>query len=276
MLSSHSRRRILVLSILALAVGLCWPLAGADRDRTLSIGDAAFQSALYGPVHPSKEVQLTAPLGAIVAGVQVEETQLVKADELLVQMDDAIPRSQVAVRDIEVRYAQAQYDEAETTYFFTKKLYEDGAGGEGEARRAELAMVSRRMAVGVAEEQHNAARVELSQYRIKAPFDGEIGLIKAEKGARLNAGDVALTIVSRDPLEAHLDLPVVLMDKLEVGKAYAFEAFEPVGDRVLAKLKTLDRNINYATKTFRCVFTIENPGLKLPSGFEVKLLWPQP
>jgi len=143
-------------------------------------------------------------------------------------------------------------------------------------RRNKLLMDTRRMAVGVAQEQLNAERVKLQHYQIKAPFDGEILRIDAEKGARLSQGDVALTMVSRDPLEAKLDLPVALMNELRVGQEYLFSAGEPVNGQLRGKLKTLDRNINFASRTFRCVFTITNPDLRLPSGFEVRLIWPQP
>ena len=280
MLSSHTRRWMSLLSILSIifCLGSLFPLwgAGGPQSPSISAADAAFWAKLRGPVDPSKEVELTAPLGEIVADILVEEMQPVKAGQVLIQMDDELQRSQVAVKEIEVKYSDAQFAEAEQTWKYTVEVFEKKAGSEAEVRRNKLLMDTRRMAVGVAQEQLNAERVKLQHYQIKAPFDGEILRIDAEKGARLSQGDVALTMVSRDPLEAKLDLPVALMNELRVGQEYLFSAGEPVNGQLRGKLKTLDRNINFASRTFRCVFTITNPDLRLPSGFEVRLIWPQP
>lgn len=285
MTRSHIRRNVRRMSILAIIfcaapIGLI-PLSRAADPQpggalSISPGDTSFWAKLRGPVDPSREVELPAPLGEIVADVLVEEMQFVRAGDVLVQMDDSLQRSAVSVKEIEVKYAQAQFDEAEQIWKDTSDVATRGSAQEFEVRRRKLEMDTRRMGVGVAQEQLNAEQVKLDHYQIKAPFDGEILRIDAEKGARLSQGDVALTMVSRDPLEAKLDLPVALMNELEVGRDYVFTAGEPVNGQISGKLKTLDRNINFASRTFRCVFTIENPALKLPSGFEVRLTWPQP
>ena len=277
MLRIHLRHFIVMLSIPAIIFAVAFSGAAGPSDSTSpSLGDTTFQAKLRGPVDPSKEVEVPAPLGQVVADIHVEEMQLVKAGDVLVQMDDELQRSEVAVKEIEVRYSQAKFAEAEQIWKDTSDAFAQGAAKEFETRRRKLEMDTAKMGVSVAQEQLNAAKVQLSQYRIKAPFDGEIVRIKAEKGARLNQGDVALTMVTRNPLEAKLDLPVALMQELEVGREYLFTAGEPVNGRLVGKLKTLDKNINFASRTFRCVFTIQNPDLKLPSGFEVRLVWPQP
>ena len=269
----QTRRRLWGSSVLAALVlsGVAMLGAGEGAPET----DRALQASLRGAAEPSKAVDLTAPLSAIVSEIQVSETQRVKSGELLVQMDDAIPKLQVELNKYRLKVAEGERDYAKHDLENKRKLLNTDASGEGEVRRAELEYTTSESAVGVAREELNVAREQWNQFKINAPFDGEVKTILAKKGARMNQGDVVLQFVSRYELEVRLYLPVSMLYEIQVGKEYVFDALEPVKRQVKGTLKSVDHNINSATGKFRVVFTIDNRDLKLPSGFQVKLVWPQ-
>ncbi|MHC4107327.1 MAG: hypothetical protein ACYSTY_04490, partial [Planctomycetota bacterium] len=75
--------------------------------------------------------------------------------------------------------------------------------------------------------------------------------------------------------EAQLNLPIELFGSLKVGERYMLVADDPVNDELAWRLKTVNPIIDTASRTFRCVFSLDNPGAALPAGFTVRLNWPQ-
>lgn len=264
--------RVLAATGVVAAAAFIATASAADPPQiTISPND----ELLRWPVGYSKKVELTAPIDGIVSGVNVEEMALVKTDTVLAQMDDELQRVQVQVTELDVEHKAALRDEAQEQFNTMKALVTRGGGEAFELRQANLKLVSAQLAVQAAEQQLKLEQVKLTRYQIKAPFGGEVPRIEAEKGARLGQGDVAMTLASRDPLEAQMNLPVPLMNQLQIGRAYNFMAEDPVNRPVMGKLKTLEQQIDPASGTFRCVFTFDNPDLKLPAGFMVRLVWPQ-
>ena len=87
----------------------------------------------------------------------------------------------------------------------------------------------------------------------------------------LNETDKILILADLDPLEAQLNLPVQMYGKLTVGETYTLVADDLIGGELKGRLKTISPIIDTASQTFRCVFSIPNPGLRLPAGFTVHL-----
>jgi len=115
----------------------------------------------------------------------------------------------------------------------------------------------------------------LGRYQIRAPFDGTIIEIMTEAGAMLTDEDDILRLANLDTLEAQVNLPIELYGQLEVGATYTMHAEHPVNGDVHGRLEYVNPIIDTASRTFLCVFAIENEKGRLPAGFTVYLAWPQ-
>ncbi len=241
-----------------------------------------------GLVYPSKQVDLTAPLGGVLKAIEVAEGENVKADRVLAQMDDAIQKVVVEAARMQwesqadIRRAQLELDEAQIMLDRIEDVAKRGAAKEWEVRRTrvqrDLAQVNYDAALRQKKLDKTSLDLELerlSRYQLKAPFDGRVIRTLAEPGATLTEIDKVLSLYALDPLEARLFLPTALYGKLQVGRRYKLSAGDPVNAELVGVLKTVDTVIDPASETFRCVFTIDNPDTKLPSGFTVHLPWPQ-
>jgi multidrug efflux pump subunit AcrA (membrane-fusion protein) len=161
-------------------------------------------------------------------------------------------------------------------------LEKSGAAQEWEVRRTKLqrdataaALESAESQKRLAEENVKLEQTRIERYELRAPFGGTIVRIDTESGATLTSRDPMLTLFAFDPLEAVMFLPVDLYGEMEMGKDYRFAAEAPVDRELTGKLKTIEAVIDSASRTFRCVFTLQNSDHKLPAGFTLRLIWPQ-
>jgi len=265
------------LGLLLMIVGGTGPVRAADLDEQFR-----------GLVYPSKQVELTAPLPGVLKAIQVEEGQGVQADQVLVQLDDALQKVAVEAakmkleNETDIQHAKLELDQAQMMLDRIQEVAKQGAAKEWEVRRTRVQRDLAKVNYDAAQRDRELARINLDaelerleRYQLKAPFDGRIIRRLAEPGATLTETDKILVLYALDPLEARLFLPSHLFGKLEVGHTYKLLAGEPINTELVGTLKTVDTVIDPASETFRCAFTIDNPEATLPSGFTVHLLWPQ-
>ena len=273
-----------------LALGLIVGYATLVCTQTLAqpAGSNEGDERFRGLVTPNKQVVISAPLDGIVAEIPVEEGDEVEEGQLIVQMDDAIQRVAVlsaklqAEAKAEIRRAQLALQESEILLEKIQDAFEGNAASEWEVRRTRLQRDQAEAALDAAKEQKTLAQENLkleqerlARYRLTAPFDGRVIRTIAEEGATVAQTEEIVMVAQLDPLEGQLFLPVELYGQLTVGESYQLEAEDPVNQQLTGKLKTIDPIIDAASRTFRCVFTIENPESTLPAGFTVRLVWPQ-
>lgn len=287
-LSRHGRRGAWCMaSVMCLNVGLMW--AGVLCAQEVSVGEVsddfgfdAVEGSIVGFVQPSKQVVVSAPLAGIVERIMVEDGSQVKSGAAVAQMDDGIQASQLEISKLEVEQQQIVLNEAELEYEKAVDLEKKKALTEWELRVEKVRLEGARIALRYAQKKVARDEVMLKRYRMLAPFSGEVLRVVAEEGETVEQGEDILLLVSMKELEAHIGVPMDLYGKLKVGKDYKLvvdlpEGVEGVGaDKVLGcVLKFHEPNINFASRTFQCVFTIKNPGGKLPFGFRVRLIRPE-
>lgn len=280
---------------------VCWSLAciaavlPANSAQDARAGGAAEPQArpldarYRGLVAPSKQVLIAAPLDGIVSKIPVKKGDVVKPDALLALMDDEIQKIVVVSAKLkadskaQIKVAQLAWDHSKLEVARAEDLFKKGALPEFELLQKKVVMHTKEAEVEAAKEEAalNTANYQLEEerlkrYQIKAPFAGTVLDIVAEQGASLARGDKMLMLANLDVLQARINLPVSLSrEKLQIGKAYRLVASGSVSGEVLGKL-TFIRNLDDSgSETYYCEFDIDNPGLKMPAGFSVDLVWPQ-
>ncbi len=259
--------------VLAVVIGLAaFAAAWAAQSDSVDPND----ERLRGLVRPSKSVELTAPTDGIVFSIDVEESDRLKEGQALAHIDDELQKNYVEQARHDIERKTLLKGEAEVRYEKIVGLHKDKAAADWEVRQHKLQLDGAIVDIKIAEEKLRFEQVRLARYEVMAPFDGEVVRINSEKGARVSQGEKMILFIARDPLEAHMFLPAQLIGKVQLGKVYSFLAEEPIRQPLKGKLKTIEPQIDNASGTFRCVFTIENPDLKFPAGFTARLVWPQP
>jgi RND family efflux transporter MFP subunit len=246
---------------------------------------AAPSAEMRGIVAPSQQVMITAPLDGRVQQVIAEEGQVVEADALLAEMDASIQRIVVEAAELqaeaagEMKRAELLAAEARIMHERMVRAAENDAASEWEVRRTQLQRKQAEAQLQALRERRamDQATLRLEQERLdrhhlRAPFAGRIVRVRVEDGATVAAGDPIVSLIHLDPLEAQISLPARMYGQLEVGRTYQLLAGEPVNRQLDARLTTVDPIIDSASRTFRCVFEIDNPDDRMPAGFTVRLL----
>ncbi|MFK7820927.1 MAG: efflux RND transporter periplasmic adaptor subunit [Planctomycetaceae bacterium] len=236
---------------------------------------------LPGISEPAQRVELLAPIDGILAEISVREGQFVRAGQVLARFDDAMAQANVRVAEAaagpaEVNLAHVDLRLAEAELGRLLSVPDRRALAEVELDRAKAAVDRAKADVERARQANRQAKhtLEVEQQRLqqlylKAPFDGVVVRISTQQGSSLVRTLPIITIANLSKLRVELFAELRHFNTLTPGDQYILNASAPIDEPIPARLLSREPVIDPATKTFRCVFEIENSSGRLPAGFTV-------
>ena len=155
--------------------------------------DAPVYLKEVGSLAAVRHVRLTPELGGLVTGIHFESGDTVKAGTLLVQLNDAPERADLQAALAKESLAESQLARAE-------RLVKTGAVSHEvlDQRRSERDQVLANI---------RQLEAQIAQKRIRAPFDGEIGIRQINLGQHLNPGDEIATLTDLSQLYVEFSVP---------------------------------------------------------------------
>ncbi|WP_281279077.1 MdtA/MuxA family multidrug efflux RND transporter periplasmic adaptor subunit [Pigmentiphaga humi] len=195
-----------------------------------------------------------------------QEGQLVKAGDLLVQID---PRAyQVALAQAEGTLEQnrAQLDNARRDLERYKTLYEQDSIARQQVDTQTALVRQYEGTIKTNQAAVDNAKLQLDYTRVTAPIAGRLGLRQVDQGNLVTSSDATglVIITQTQPISilftiAEGDLPDVLA-QLRAGKTLAVQAYDRADIRHIADgvLATLDNQIDTATGTVKLKARFEN------------------
>ncbi len=182
--------------------------------------DSSSQPSEYvGRVEAIQTVQVKPQISGEIAKVSFKEGSIVKAGQLLFQIDPAQYQATVALRRAELEKAEATLAEAEK-YHKRVMAANDQAVSAADRDTAESSVLQGKAAVSQAKANLRLAEINLGYCRITAPITGKIGIANLTKGNYVTPSSGALaTIVQVDPVRVSYALPDRdYLDQLELFK----------------------------------------------------------
>jgi len=173
------------------------------------------------------DLDIASQADGLILDLVADEGDMLAKGELLVQLDDRLANSELAVThkeveaakekakdDSEILYSRAAFNVAEIDYTKTKELNDRGSETDSELRkkwlekrRAELAITVAELknnqdkaAVEVAAAKEGAAAVQVDLRKMLVPFDGIVAEKKKEKYDWVRGGEVLLRLVSMEQI----------------------------------------------------------------------------
>lgn len=114
-----------------------------------------------------------------------------------------------------------------------------------------------------------AAEVLLEQVNIRAPFSGVFDRRDAEIGTYLSPGAACGTMIELDPILVIVDIPERLTAQLHVGDTVA--ATLASGEVLNGRVRSIARDADAQTRTYRVEIVARNPGGRARSGVSADL-----
>lgn len=182
----------------------------------VEIDDEPFlqKRSFFGQVRAVNDANLGAAESGRVRSVRVVEGDSVKKGQLLVELDDQLARVQLDEAKASRKQTDARSEQAKFEVERYGKLREERVVSELEASRKEseaqtLEAVAQGDAARVARETER-----LRRHRVTAPFDGTVTERMVDPGDWLNAGEVALQLVTSSHVEVDVQVPASMLDAL--------------------------------------------------------------
>ncbi len=278
---------VLALTLTAFAccsIALAQPPSWESNDTvSIPFGRSVLKSTPHGIARPCQRATMSAPLSGMLVEVLVGDGDNVKKGRVLAVMDNRVAMAAVraahatAERTADVEHSRHALALARSLFARHSSLKDlnGGAAFELEQAKAQRDQAEATLASALEAQMQARRNLEVEESRleahnIRAPFDGQVIRIETTVGTTLTLTDKLLTIICLDSLEAELHVPLELFGELQVGETYELAAFSPVDRSIRARLAFASPMIDTASKTFRCIFTIDNRDHRLPAGFGVR------
>lgn len=215
---------------------------------------SAFGAIATGWAEKSSEVY--AVVDEKVTKVLFTPQQKVKRGDLLIQQDDR--EEQLALR-----LAQVQLRNTKSLLDRYQQAVGKGAVPQTQVDSAQADYEAAQVAV-------DQARLAISNHKIRAPFDGVVGITDIDPGQRIGPGVLVTGVDSREILYIDFDVPEAMVGQLNVDAMGKIEvtATTPAlpGQLFAASVVALDSRLNAEKRTLRVRANINNPDDLLRPG----------
>ena len=193
-------------------------------------------------------------------------TKVTKGETIAaIESDDYAARATAAEAALE--NAQASFDDATRDFDRTAALLRDDTATQQDADKAETALARAKAAVKAAEADLTLARINLSETKLRAPFDGVIAAKSAHAGAMLSPSTPVFTIVATDYLKLFFDLPTTAFPKIKPDVTDVLIAVDAYpADRFEQKIYGVYPIANNVTRTVRIELRVDNADGKFLPG----------
>ena len=256
-------------------------LGGFGRPTPVAIAKAATANVdVYlnglGSVTPVGTVTVRSRIDGQLMQVHFREGQVVKAGDLLAEIDSRAYQVQLAQAQGQMQKDEALLANARIDLERYRTLFAQDSGSKQQLDTQASLVRQYEGVVKIDQAQIDNARLQLDYARITAPISGRLGLRQVDPGNMVRAGDAAglVVITQLEPIAVVFTLPEDnvqrVMDRLRRGVRIAVDAYDRAGKVKLAggTLLTLDNQIDPATGAVKLKAQFDNRDARLfPSQF---------
>ncbi|MGI9436734.1 MAG: efflux RND transporter periplasmic adaptor subunit [Geminicoccaceae bacterium] len=261
---------IALLILLAAALGAYWygtdpgangnADAATDRRRApavvevTSVEPARLAQSIeaVGTTRARQAVDIRSAASGQVVEIGFQPGSRVEAGSLLVSLDDAAERADLAEASAELREAELALERA-IKLAVNKTISQASVDDQQAIHDAAEARLQR-------------AEKQLRDRTIEAPFAGRIGLKQVDIGARIDGDTVITTLDDLAEIEVEFSVPEIFFGTVAKGQPIKATSVA-FGARVFDGLiETVDSRIDSVSRSFRVRAKMPNPDLTLPAG----------
>ncbi len=197
-----------------------------------------------GSLISNESVTVRPEVSGRIIEIGFEEGKPVARGDVLIKLDDALPRAELA--DAEARLELAQRNFNRTQELFSNEIAT--ARSRDEARSA----------LDVSTATVELARVRLAQYTITAPFEGIAGLRKVSVGDYVATGQDLFNLEDIDPIKVDFRIAERFLPAVRVGQSIEIAVDAYAGRTFQGEVYAIDPRIDAAGRSIVIRARIEN------------------
>jgi multidrug efflux system membrane fusion protein len=198
------------------------------------------------------QVTVSPQVDGKVLALKFESGDVVKQGDVLVQLDDASERADLATFQAQARLATANLARARQL-----ALKQFGSKQDVDVQQSQLDQAN----AGIAKSQ-----TEIGYKLIKAPFAGQLGVRQANLGQYLAAGTAIVVLTELDRLYVDFTLPEQDRTQISIGQAVELR-LDSFPDKVFqATIASIDPQVDANMRAVKVRGELANPDLALQPG----------
>ena len=229
-----------------------WAMAPAKVVAPAVQADFPVSLSGIGSLEATRQVQVPAEVDGRVAQILFNPGESARAGQLLVQLNDAPEQGELARLQAQVKNARAQLDRSRRLLPLQAATREqlDQAQADYDQAQGDLRRV----------------QAQIEQKRIKAPFDGVLGVRRVNLGQFARAGDPLVSLTNTSTMYANLTLPEQALGALRPGQSVRVTVDAHPGRAFTGKVTTIEPQVDPGTRTVRVQATLDNADGALAAG----------
>lgn len=208
-----------------------------------------------GQSTPDRQTSIRAKASGQVTSVLVERGDLVTSGQELGRIDSETFAAQLL-------QAQTQLEQATRDYENAVALQNRGIATEDRVSSA-------RANEAAAEAAVTAAKEQLDNTIITAPFAGRLNDMTLDEGEFVTNGDTVAEVLDNDPLTVVVQVPQQALAGLSKGDIATVSFI--TGEERTGKIGFIGSNADAQTRTFRVEVTVDNPDSEMPAGLSARI-----
>jgi membrane fusion protein (multidrug efflux system) len=233
------------------------PGAGARNNAPAFVSVAPVRSETVaqklealGNARANESVDISSKTSNVVTAVRFGDGQRVSRGQVLVQLDDAQTRADVAA-------AEAAVAESERLFNRSRELMATEALSKAQFDQLEATLKANRAKLA-------AAQARLEDTVIRAPFAGRVGLRRVSVGTLISPGDVITTLDDTSVIKLDFTVPENFLSTLREGLAVRATAPAFSGRSFTGKVSSIDSRVDMNTRavTVRALLANEDGALR--------------
>ena len=212
----------------------------------------AHEVEALGTVRANESVDITAKVADRVAVIRFREGQQVRKGQVLVELDSAEARADLAAARAAERDSRSQYKRSQ-------ELFATRALSEAQLEQLEATLLAN-------EARAAAAQSRVSDRIITAPFSGRVGLRNVSLGGLVNPGAVITTLDDLSVVKLDFSVPEVFLATLKPGLTVEARSSAYPGESFDGRVASIDTRVDPATRSVAIRALIDNPEARLRPG----------
>jgi membrane fusion protein (multidrug efflux system) len=204
-----------------------------------------------GTLRAVQGVTLTAEVGGVVATIDVENGAEVEAGQLLLSLDTAREKAELASAEARLRLTRLNLER--TQGLLAKRIVAqselDTAQAEFDEARAQVANL----------------QAIIDKKIIRAPFAGRVGLRQVNLGQTVAAGDELIPLHQSDPIFVQFAVPQTRLKQIQLGEELLVST-DGLAEPVIGRVDAINPFIDETTRTAMVQGVLRNPGEVLRAG----------
>ncbi len=227
---------------------------------------SASATVITGTLQPERCADLRAETAAVVVQVLRENGERVKQGELLVRLDDAAIRDNLASANATARVVAQALAQTERQLQRIERLRGMGLAAQQEVEEVESRRASAQGDLAAASARVAQARQQLQRTEVRAPFDGIISERKVSPGDTAQIGKELVKVL--DPASVRL-AGLVSADRaasVKVGQVVDFQVNGDDSRQFVGHVKRIDPAASAATRQVALLVEFDNQGAAPVAG----------